>query len=63
MKTKNKKFYTTAEVSNILGVTKNTLFNWERADKIPKARRDPMNNYRIYTKKNIERLQSITGRK
>lgn len=63
MKTKNKKFYTTAEVSNILGVTKNTLFNWERAGKIPKARRDPMNNYRIYTKKNIERLQSITGRK
>ena len=58
-----KKFYTTAEVSNMLGVTKNTLFNWERAGKIPKARRDPMNNYRIYAGKDIERLRIITGRK
>lgn len=60
---KTKKFYTTAELSNILGVTKNTLFNWERAGKIPKARRDPMNNYRVYTEKDVKKLKKITGRK
>ena len=57
-----KKFYTTAEVSNLLGITKNTLFNWERAGKIPKARRDPMNNYRTYTEKDIKKLRIIIDR-
>ncbi|PIV52734.1 MAG: hypothetical protein COY53_02015 [Elusimicrobia bacterium CG_4_10_14_0_8_um_filter_37_32] len=62
MKTKNRRFYTTAEISKMLGITKNTLFNWEQADKIPKARRDPMNNYRVYTEKDIKKLKSITKR-
>ncbi len=60
---KNKKFYTTNEVCNILGIVKNTLFNWESAGKIPKARRDPMNNYRVYTGKEVKKLKKITGRK
>lgn len=59
---KRKKFYTTAEICNILGIVKNTLFNWEQAGKIPKSRRDPMNNYRVYTKKDINKLRKATGR-
>lgn len=54
--------YLTQEVTDILGICKKTLFNWERAGKIPKARRDPMNNYRVYSEQDIERLKEITGR-
>lgn len=50
------------QVANILGVTKKTLYNWEKAAKIPEPRRDPMNNYRYYTTKDIKRLKEITQR-
>ena len=59
---KQKRYYTAAEVSDILGVTKNTLFNWEKAGKIPKPKRDPMNNYRVFTEEDIKKLRSITAR-
>ena len=53
---------TTKEAAEILGITKKTLYNWEIAGKIPKAKRDPMNNYRYYTKKDIKILKEITKR-
>ncbi len=56
------KRYKAGEVAKILGVYKRTLFNWEAEGKIPEAKRDPMNNYRYYTKEDIERLKKITGR-
>lgn len=59
---KLKLFYSAAEVSDILGITKNTLFNWEKAGKIPRPRRDPMNNYRIFSEKDLKKLRSITAR-
>lgn len=62
MKFKREKRYLTKEVAKILGISKQTLFNWERASKIPKARRDPMNNYRYYTQKDLIKLKKITGR-
>ena len=57
------KFYTIQEVANILGVGKTTLYNWERSGKIPKARRELISNYRIFTVGDIEKLQRITGRR
>ena len=54
--------YTSKEVADILKIYKRTLFNWEEAGKIPKAKRDPMNNYRYYTKEDINRLKIITKR-
>lgn len=56
------KRYLASEVAKILGVSKKTLFNWEKAGKIHKAKRDPMNNYRYYTQEDLIRLKKITGR-
>jgi len=58
-----KRRYRANEIAKILGVNKQTLFNWEASGKIPKAKRDPMNNYRYYTDEDIEKLKRITGRK
>jgi DNA-binding transcriptional MerR regulator len=57
------KRYRANEVAKILGINKQTLFNWETSGKIPKAKRDPMNNYRYYTDEDIKKLKKITGRK
>lgn len=57
-----KRRYQIKEVAEILGVTKKTLMNWEKAGKIPCAERDPMNNYRYYCLEDIEKLKRITGR-
>jgi excisionase family DNA binding protein len=57
------KFYTIQEVADILGVGKTTIYNWERLGKIPKARRELISNYRIFTNSDVEKLQRITGRK
>ena len=54
---KKQSFYTTKEVAEVLEITKNTLFNWERKKKIPKAKRHPMNNYRVYTKDDVEKIK------
>ena len=58
----NNNRYTSQQVANILGVYKRTVFNWEKAGKIPKAKRDPMNNYRYYTDEDIKHLKNITRR-
>ena len=57
-----KKYYSISEVASVLGVPRRTLQSWEKAGKIPKPRRDPMSNYRLYTQEAIERLKKITGR-
>lgn len=62
MNTQNNNRYTSQQAANIIGIYKRTLFNWEAAGKIPKARRDPMNNYRYYTKEDITLLKKITKR-
>jgi DNA-binding transcriptional MerR regulator len=54
--------YSPHKVAELLGVYKRTLFNWEAAGKIPKARRDPMNNYRYYLAEDIVELRKITKR-
>lgn len=58
----NSKRHNSQNVAEFLGVNKRTLFNWEATGKIPKARRDPMNNYRYYTDFDIKQLRKITGR-
>lgn len=59
---KQKKKYLMPEVAKILGTTRRTLFNWEKAGKIPKQKRDPMSNYRIYSDDDVKKLKRITGR-
>jgi hypothetical protein len=56
------KLYSLKHIMKMLGVSRRTLFNWEKAGKIPKAKRDPMNNYRYYTETDLQKLKKITGR-
>ncbi len=51
----NKKYFTIKEVASILGVTPLTLRNWDKKGKL-KAYRNPINNYRIYKKEEIQLL-------
>ncbi len=43
------------EAAEFLGVTPNTLRNWEKEDKI-KVYRNPQNSYRLYKKEDLELL-------
>jgi len=56
------KRYHISEVIKILGISRKTLYLWEAAKKIPKARRDPMSRFRYWTEEDIKRLKKITGR-
>jgi len=59
----NKKYFTIKEVAEILGVTPLTLRNWDNKGKL-KAHRNPINNYRVYKKEEIELLlRKIESRK
>jgi DNA-binding transcriptional MerR regulator len=51
--------YTTQEVANIVGVTKKTLLNWLKSNKIPEPIRDETNNYRVWTAADIAFIQNI----
>ena len=57
-----KKFYRVSEVCEILGIFKNTLYNWERQNKVPRARRDPMNGWRLYSHEDVQSLIKLSGR-
>jgi excisionase family DNA binding protein len=48
-------YLTVGQAAALLGVTAATLRNWDRAGKL-KARRHPINGYRLYAKSDIERL-------
>ena len=46
------------EVSKMLGVSHDVIRNWERNGLVT-IRRNPYNNYRLFTRKDIERMQII----
>ena len=65
-----KKYLTIKEAAELLGVTPLTLRNWDRAGKLS-ASRNPINNYRVYRKEDIDGLlgeiefstrESVVGR-
>lgn len=56
------KRYLIADIIKILDISRKTLYLWEEAKKIPKARRDPMSKYRYWTEEDIKKLRKITGR-
>lgn len=49
-------FVTLAEAASYLGVSKATLRNWDRDDKL-KAMRHPINKYRVYELESLRRLK------
>ena len=48
-----KKFYSIAEASKIIGVSKETLRRWDKSGKFPSSRH-PINNYRVYSREMVE---------
>lgn len=57
------KYITIKDASNILGVSRLTLRNWDKSGKL-KAHRHPFNNYRIYKIDDIDKLlESIDNNK
>jgi len=56
-------YCTTQEVADKLKISKKTLYRWEAAGKIPKARRHPMNQYRAYTKQDVEKIRKLIKEK
>jgi len=48
-----KKYFTVGEAAYILGVTALTLRNWDKKGSL-RARRNPINNYRVYKRSDIE---------
>lgn len=52
-KLSNKTYFTVGEVAYVLGVTPLTLRNWDNSGKL-KAHRNPINNYRLYKRVDIE---------
>jgi len=48
-----KEYFTVSEAAYILGVTPLTLRNWDNEGKL-RARRNPINNYRVYKRSDVE---------
>ena len=46
------------EVAELLGVSNDVIRNWER-NGLMTIRRNPYNNYRLFTKKDVERMHII----
>ena len=53
----SEKYIKIKEASEILGVSKLTLRNWDKSGKLP-SYRHPINNYRIYKSDDIDKIFS-----
>jgi DNA-binding transcriptional MerR regulator len=51
--------FTAQEVAQKLGISKQTLFRYEKKGVFPKARRNLINRWRQYTEEDIVRLTEI----
>lgn len=50
-------YFKSAEVAELIGVTKQTLLNWLRRGLIDEPERNPATNYRLWTERDIERIR------
>jgi DNA-binding transcriptional MerR regulator len=51
------------EVADVLGITKRTLMNWLRSQKIPEPERNQANRYRLWTPQDVVRIRQIIAEK
>ena len=50
-------YFKSAEVADLIGVTKKTLLNWLKRELITEPERNPATGYRLWTEKDIERVR------
>ena len=55
------RFLTTQEAVERLGISKQTLFRYEKKGIFPKPRRSLINRWRCYTQEDIVKLRKIIG--
>lgn len=58
----SKSLYTPQEVARMLGVSKQTMFRYEKRKIFPAPHRNPINKRREYSQGDVERLRRILGR-
>ena len=59
MKARLEPYLRSQEVADVLGITKRTLMNWLRKQKIPEPERNQMNRYRRWRAQDVERIRQI----
>ena len=52
-------YFTTAEVAEFIGVTKQTLLNWLRRGLITEPERNSANGYRRWTEKDVQAIRQF----
>ena len=57
-----KKRYFIAGLIKELGISRKTYYNWEKLEKIPRPKRDPMSGFRYWTPEDIQLLKELTER-
>ncbi|MCK4518506.1 MAG: MerR family transcriptional regulator [Candidatus Omnitrophica bacterium] len=55
------KIYRISDAAKLLGVSKRTIFRYEKSGAFPLPRRNPINGWREYAKKDIDILKKIMG--
>jgi excisionase family DNA binding protein len=55
-------YITIKEAARFLGISTMTLRRWDNSKKL-KAKRHPMNNYRLYNRKELETILKEIGKK
>jgi DNA-binding transcriptional MerR regulator len=59
MKVRIEPYLRSQEVADVLGITKRTLMNWLRAERIPEPERNQANRYRRWTAQDVDRIRQI----
>jgi DNA-binding transcriptional MerR regulator len=57
MKARSEPYLKSQEVADVLGITKRTLMNWLRTQKIQEPERNQVNHYRRWTAQDVERIR------
>jgi DNA-binding transcriptional MerR regulator len=57
MKARSEPYLKSQEVADVLGVTKRTLMNWLRTQKIQEPERNQANRYRRWTAQDVARIR------
>ena len=63
MKARTEPYLKSQEVADILGITKRTLMNWLRMQKIQEPERNQANRYRRWTPQGVERIRQTIAEK
>ena len=61
-KLETRRRYRVKEVVDILGISKRTLYRYEKIGIFPQSRRNPINKWREYASEDIQHLMQIMGR-